>query len=111
MFAGAWFVLSAAIVTLFAMVSGAVEDSRPPTLPRSVFGMAMAVFSVWLSQRPSEPRIIREIESRPTLCWLAAGACLAAATAIVHPGGLLKIIYDLLLYARFAQRSPVEAQG
>jgi len=43
LFAGAWFVLSAAIVTLFAMVSGAVEDSRPPTLPRSVFGMAMAV--------------------------------------------------------------------
>ena len=43
LFAGAWFVLSAAIVTLFAMISGAVEDSRPPTLPRSVFGMAMAV--------------------------------------------------------------------
>ena len=43
LFAGAWFVLSAAIVTLFAMVSGAVEDPRPPTLPRSVFGMAMAV--------------------------------------------------------------------
>jgi len=43
LFAGAWFVLSAAIVTLFAMVSGAVEDSRPPTLPRSLFGMAMAV--------------------------------------------------------------------
>jgi hypothetical protein len=43
LFAGFWFVLSAAIVTLFAMVSGAVEDSRPPTLPRSVFGMAMAV--------------------------------------------------------------------
>jgi hypothetical protein len=43
LFAGAWFVLSAAIVTLFAMVSGAVEDARPPTLPRSVVGMAMAV--------------------------------------------------------------------
>jgi hypothetical protein len=42
-FAGAWFVLSAAIVTLFAMVSGAVDDSRPPSLPRSIYGMAMTV--------------------------------------------------------------------
>jgi hypothetical protein len=41
--AGAWFVLSAAIVTLFAMVTGAVEDPRPPTMPRSAIGMAMTV--------------------------------------------------------------------
>lgn len=41
--AGAWFVLSAAIVTLFAMVSGAVEQSPLPTLPRSAIGMAMTV--------------------------------------------------------------------
>jgi hypothetical protein len=41
--AGAWFVLSAAIVTLFAMVTGAVEDPRPPTMPRSALGMAMTV--------------------------------------------------------------------
>jgi MFS family permease len=26
-------------------------------------------------------------------------------------GGLLKITYDLILYAKFAQRTPVEAQG
>jgi hypothetical protein len=43
MMAGALFVLSAAIVTLFAMVSGAVENTRPPSLPRSVIGMAMTV--------------------------------------------------------------------
>jgi hypothetical protein len=43
MMAGALFVLSASIVTLFAMVSGAVEDSHPPSLPRSVIGMAMTV--------------------------------------------------------------------
>src|SRR4051812_4357579 len=30
--AGAWFVLAAAIVTLFAMVTGAVEDPRPPSM-------------------------------------------------------------------------------
>jgi hypothetical protein len=41
--AGAWFVLAAAITTLFAMVSGAVEDSRPPALPRSAMGMALTV--------------------------------------------------------------------
>jgi hypothetical protein len=43
MLAGAFFVLSAAIVTLFAMISGAVEDSRPPSMPRSAIGMAMTV--------------------------------------------------------------------
>jgi hypothetical protein len=43
MMAGAWFVLSASIVTLFAMVSGAVEDAAPPTLPRSAIGMAMTI--------------------------------------------------------------------
>jgi hypothetical protein len=43
MLAGAWFVLAAAITTLFAMVSGAVEDSRPPALPRSAMGMALTV--------------------------------------------------------------------
>jgi hypothetical protein len=41
--AGACFVLSAAITTLFAMVSGAVEDSGPPTMPRSIIGVAMTV--------------------------------------------------------------------
>src|SRR4051795_1664356 len=41
--AGAWFVLAAAIVTLFAMVTGAVEDPRPPSMPRSAIGMAMTI--------------------------------------------------------------------
>jgi hypothetical protein len=42
--AGACFVLSAAITTLFALVSGAVgEEARPPSLPRSVIGMAMTI--------------------------------------------------------------------
>jgi hypothetical protein len=41
--AGAWFVLSASIVTLFALVSGAVEESGPPSMPRSIVGMSMTV--------------------------------------------------------------------
>ncbi len=41
--AGGWFVLSAAIVTLFALVSGAVEESHAPSMPRSAIGMAMTV--------------------------------------------------------------------
>jgi hypothetical protein len=43
MLAGACFVLAASVTTLFAMVSGAVEDSRPPALPRSAMAMAMTV--------------------------------------------------------------------
>lgn len=41
--AGAWFALAAAITTLFAMVSGAAGNGRPPALPRSAMGMAVTV--------------------------------------------------------------------
>jgi hypothetical protein len=43
MLAGACFVLSAAITTLFALVSGAVESPGPASMPRSIIGMAMTV--------------------------------------------------------------------
>lgn len=43
LFAGCWFVLSAAIVTLFALVSGAVADGPPPTLPRSALGILATI--------------------------------------------------------------------
>jgi hypothetical protein len=41
--AGGWFALTAAIVTLFALVSGAVSDGPPPSLPRSVLGIAATI--------------------------------------------------------------------
>ncbi len=77
------------------VVSDILADSLLGESAWFAFGMSMAVLSVWLSQQPSEPRIVREIGARPTLCWLAGGACLALATVIVHPGGLLKIIISL----------------
>jgi hypothetical protein len=43
MLAGAWFVLAAAITTLFAMVSGAAGEGSPPALPRSAMAMAVTV--------------------------------------------------------------------
>jgi hypothetical protein len=43
LFAGFWFVLSAAVITLFAMVSGAVEHMAPPSLPRSALGILATV--------------------------------------------------------------------
>jgi hypothetical protein len=42
-FAGFWFVLSAAVITLFAMVSGAMEHTPPPSLPRSAFGILATI--------------------------------------------------------------------
>jgi len=41
--AGGWFALTAAIVTLFALVSGAVSDGPSPSLPRSVLGVAATI--------------------------------------------------------------------
>jgi hypothetical protein len=41
--AGGWFVMTAAIVTLFALVSGAAADGPPPSLPRSVLGIAATI--------------------------------------------------------------------
>jgi hypothetical protein len=43
LFAGFWFVLSAAVITLFAMVSGAADHTPPPSLPRSAFGILATI--------------------------------------------------------------------
>jgi peptidoglycan/LPS O-acetylase OafA/YrhL len=45
------------------------------------------------SERPS--RLVQAVVEHPGLCWLSAIACLAAATAILHPGGLFNIIISL----------------
>lgn len=41
--AGGWFALTASILTLFSLVSGAVAEAPPPTLPRSVLGIAATI--------------------------------------------------------------------
>jgi hypothetical protein len=41
--AGCWFVLSAAVITLFALVSGAVAEGPPPSLPRSALGILATI--------------------------------------------------------------------
>jgi hypothetical protein len=43
LFAGFWFVLSAAVITLFGMVSGAIDHTPPPSLPRSAFGILATI--------------------------------------------------------------------
>ncbi|MGZ4293395.1 MAG: acyltransferase family protein [Solirubrobacteraceae bacterium] len=35
------------------------------------------------------------MSAHPGACWIAAAACLAAATAVLHPGGLFNIIVSL----------------
>ena len=35
------------------------------------------------------------VAEHPGLCWLGALACLAAPTAVLHPGGLFNIIVSL----------------
>ena len=41
--AGAWFVMSTAILTLFALVSGVVSDATPRGLPRSALGVLATI--------------------------------------------------------------------
>lgn len=58
-------------------------------------GMMLGVLSV-ADARAAIPRgAVRAVAEHPGLCWLGAAACLAAATAILHPGGLFNIIVSL----------------
>ena len=41
--AGGWFALTASILTLFALVSGAMSDAAPTSLPRSALGIAATI--------------------------------------------------------------------
>jgi peptidoglycan/LPS O-acetylase OafA/YrhL len=58
-------------------------------------GMLLAVASVAVDRREHRPRLVGAVVEHPGICWLAAAACLAAATAILHPGGLFNIIVSL----------------
>jgi peptidoglycan/LPS O-acetylase OafA/YrhL len=61
-------------------------------------GMALAIASVDSElgeRRERPPRAIQFVRDHPGLCWLGAAGCLAAATVVLHPGGLLNIIVSL----------------
>jgi peptidoglycan/LPS O-acetylase OafA/YrhL len=84
-------VLSARLI-----VSQIVADSLLGNCTWIVVGMTLAVLSVHLGQRRAgEPRAIRAVAAYPGACWIIALACLAAATAVLHPGGLFKILIAL----------------
>ena len=57
-------------------------------------GMSLAVASV-AAQHDGLSRVARIVTERSGLCWIGALACLAAATAILQPGGLFNIILSL----------------
>lgn len=58
-------------------------------------GMALAVASVAADRAQRPARAVRIVSAHPGACWIAAVACLAAATAVLHPGGLFNIIVSL----------------
>jgi peptidoglycan/LPS O-acetylase OafA/YrhL len=76
-----------------------ISNLLPTTLLGEItwlaLGMSLAVWSVAAdhSERPS--RLVQAVVDHPGLCWLGAAACLGAATAILHPGGLFNIIISL----------------
>lgn len=58
-------------------------------------GMALAVASVAADHSPRPPALVRAVSEHPGLCWIGAIVCLAAATAVLQPGGLFNIIISL----------------
>ncbi|MGH2892061.1 MAG: acyltransferase family protein, partial [Solirubrobacteraceae bacterium] len=48
-------------------------------------GMTLAVASVAVDRSEQAPRLVRIVSARPGVCWIAAAACLAAATAVLRP--------------------------
>jgi peptidoglycan/LPS O-acetylase OafA/YrhL len=58
-------------------------------------GMSLAVWSVAADHSGRPSRLVQAVVDHPGLCWLGAAACLAAATTILHPGGLFNIIISL----------------
>lgn len=66
-------------------------------------GMALAVASVAAERSERPPRAVRAVIEHPGLCWLAAGACLAGATAVLQPGGLFNILVSLRTPQPFAR--------
>jgi peptidoglycan/LPS O-acetylase OafA/YrhL len=77
------------------LISGLLATTLLGEITWLAIGMSLAVWSVAAdhSERPS--RLVQAVVDHPGLCWLGAAACLAAATAILHPGGLFNIIISL----------------
>lgn len=66
-------------------------------------GMALAVASVAAERSERPPQAVRAVIDHPGLCWLAAGACLVGATAVLQPGGLFNILVSLRTPQPFAR--------
>lgn len=76
-------------------VSSPVSESILGNCLWIALGMALAVVSVELHQRDRPPRWLNLLAKHPGASWLAAAACLAALTAVLHPGGLLGVLAAL----------------
>ncbi len=85
------------------LVSGLLPTTLLGECTWLALGMALAVWSVAADLRAAPSRAVAFITAHPGLCWIAAGACLAAATAILHPGGLFNIIVSLRTKQPFAR--------
>ncbi len=77
------------------IVSQLVGESLLGNCTWIALGMVLAVLSVYAGQREREPKAVRAVAAHPGACWILAAASLAATTAIVQPGGLLKILRGL----------------
>jgi peptidoglycan/LPS O-acetylase OafA/YrhL len=58
-------------------------------------GMALAVVSVDDQRRRQSRRLVSLAAGAPVVCWVAALACLAGLTVVLHPGNVFQIVASL----------------
>jgi peptidoglycan/LPS O-acetylase OafA/YrhL len=61
--------------------------SLPAYLDQFAVGMALAVASLWLAERPARPAVVTALDARSWLPWLFAGLAFCLAVALVGETG------------------------
>lgn len=77
------------------LVSSLLSTTALGESPWLALGMALAVASVAADRGRLPRRLIDLPAEHPGICWLGAAGCLAGLTAVLHPGGLFRVIISL----------------
>jgi len=85
------------------LVSGLLATTLLGECTWLALGMALAVASASAQRDPEPSPVVSLVIRHPGLCWIGAAACLAGATAVLHPGGLFNIIISLRTKQPFAR--------
>jgi peptidoglycan/LPS O-acetylase OafA/YrhL len=77
------------------LISNLFSTTALGECPWLALGMALAVASVASDRGELRSRLVDLPADHPGVCWLGSAACLAGLTAVLHPGGLYRVIASL----------------